>query len=254
MVKIKKIYDFINKIAPFDTAMDFDNCGLLVGDLESSAEKVLLSLDITNEVCLEAKNMGANLIISHHPVIFKPIKNIDFENPVSKLIKYEINAICAHTNLDVAKEGVNFHLAKLLNLSDTFALTFENSNPLGLIGYLEKELGCTDFAKFVKSKLGCEGLRYTEINKKIKKVAVCSGSGGSLIDDAAKNKVDAFVIGEIKHSDILKANEKGICIVDAGHFKTENLILPPLKLELEKAFPDAIFEISKTFEDKIRYL
>ncbi len=254
MVKIKEIYEFINKIAPFNTAMDFDNCGLLVGDLEENTEKVLLSLDITNEVCDEAKKMGAKLIISHHPIIFKPIKNIDFKTAVSKLIKCEINAICAHTNLDMAKKGVNFHLAKLLNLSNTSSLAFENLNPLGLIGYLEKELDCKEFAGFVKDKLGCEGLRYTEINKKIKKVAVCSGSGGSLIDDAAKNKVDAFVTGEIKHSDILRANEHKICIVDAGHFKTENLVLPPLKLELENAFPNIKFEISKIFEDKIRYL
>lgn len=254
MIKVKDIYDFIDEIAPFKTAMDFDNCGLLVGNLDDEVKKVLLSLDINKNVCDEAKEKGANLIISHHPVIFKPLKNLNFESAVSKLIKYGINAICAHTNLDIANEGVNYYLAKSLNLSNLSSLFLENSCSLGLIGQLDTQLEAKEFAKFVKKSLKCNGLRYTQVERKIRKVAVCSGSGGNLIDYAFKNNVDAFVTGEIKHSDIIKANEYQICVVDAGHFKTENLVLEPLKLKLEDKFKSINFELSMRFTDNVMYL
>lgn len=254
MIKVRNIYDFIDEIAPFKTAMDFDNSGLLIGNLESDVKKVLLSLDINKNVCDEAKKTGSNLIISHHPIIFKPLKNLNFESAAAKLIKYGINAICAHTNLDIAKEGVNFYFAKSLNLSNLSPLCLEKLNPLGLVGNLSKQFDSKEFAEFVKKSLNCEGIRYTQIEKKIKKVAVCSGSGGNLIDYAFENNVDAFVTGEIKHSDIIKANEYEICVVDAGHFKTENLILAPLKLKFENRFKDIEFKLSTTFTDNIKYL
>lgn len=254
MITVKEIYDFLNEIAPFDSSMSYDNTGLLAGNFEKEIKKVLLSLDITNEVCCEAASIGANLIISHHPVIFKAVKSVDFKNPVANLIKNEINAICAHTNLDVAEEGVNFELARALKLSGLKALTFENSYPMGLVGDLEKPMNCREFAQFVKGNLLCDGLRYTEARKEIKKVAVCSGSGGSLIEDVFAAGADAFVTGEIKHSDILKANSFGIQIVDAGHFKSENVIIKPLKEKLALKFPEIEFFISETFTDGIKFL
>ena len=254
MITVKKIYNFLNEIAPFSSSMEYDNTGLLAGNFENKVEKVVLSLDITNEVCNEAKNLGAQLIISHHPVIFKAIKNINFKSPVANLIKNEKNAICAHTNLDIAEKGVNFELAKALKLSNLKTLTFENSHPLGLVGNLEKAMNCNEFAKFVKENLLCEGLRYTEIKKEIKKVAVCSGSGGSLVESVFEAKADAFVTGEIKHSDILKANSFGIQVVDTGHFKSENVIIKPLEEKLKRAFPEIEFFTSKTFTDGIKYL
>ena len=184
MIKVKDIYEFLNKIAPFDKAMDFDNSGLLVGHFEADVKKVLLSLDITPEVCEEAKKLNANLIISHHPVIFKPFKSIDFKNSVSALIKYEINAICAHTNLDIAENGVNFHLASALGLKSLSPLIDSHGLPLGMIGKLESFLRPEEFALLVKNKLSCQGLRYTEGKSLIMKVAVSSGSGGDLVETA----------------------------------------------------------------------
>ena len=113
MSTVKDIYNYIDKIAPFNSAMDFDNCGMLVGNYSAVVNKVLLSLDITSSVIQEAKEIGANLIISHHPVIFNPIKRLDSNSMPYLLAKNDINAICAHTNLDMVEGGVNSSLAGL---------------------------------------------------------------------------------------------------------------------------------------------
>lgn len=254
MTKVKDIYDFLDSIAPFKSAMDFDNCGILVGDPDCEVKSAVISLDITSEVCDEVHDLGANLIISHHPIIFKPIKNISFKNVVSKMIKNEINAICAHTNLDISDFGVNFHLASSLSISNLSPLCMEKESPLGFVGELKEEMNSKEFAIFVKEKLNCKGVRYTNIKSKIKKVGVCSGSGGSLVKEAYKKGVDAFVTGEIKHSEILLANSLGITVVDAGHFKTENVIINPLNIMLSEKFKNVKFTTSKSFSDKIDYI
>ena len=255
MATVKCIYDFLDKIAPFESAMDFDNCGILVGDKNKSVEKILLALDITSEVVEEAQKTGAELIISHHPVIFKGIKNLEFNTPVSLLCKFGISAICAHTNLDLAKEGVNFHLAKKIGLENLSSLAIENGCSLGLIGDLSSSLNCKEFAETVKEKLDCNGVRYTfKTDCKINKVAVCSGTGGEFVELAKNLGADVFVTGEIKHSQILKANEIGLMVVDAGHFKTENVVIKPLYEILQKEFAHIEFNISETCSDHIEYL
>lgn len=255
MTKVKNIFNFINEFAPFENALSFDNCGLLIGEAEQEIKNAILSLDITKSVVEEAKNLNANLIISHHPVIFKPISEINSGSTISLLCKNDINAICAHTNLDIASEGVNFQLAKKLNLQNLATLTYEEEKPLGLIGSLNREFECKEFAEYVKESLGCKGVRYTEQkNKKIKTVAVCSGSGGEFYKKAFEKGADVIVTGEIKHSQIIAANELGIMVVDAGHYKTENVILEPLKNMLEKKFENVNFYLSESFTDNINYL
>ena len=254
MVKIKQIYDFLNDLAPFENSLSFDNTGLLIGNSESEVKKVLLSLDITSEVITEAVNINANLIITHHPIIFKPIKNLNFNDLASKMIINGISAICAHTNLDIAPKGVSFELAKKLKLSELGPLTYEENKPMGFIGILKEEMQCEDFARFVKKNLDCAGIRYTNTGRKIKKVGVCSGSGGCFAKEASKKMCDAFVTGEFKHSDILSSNELGLMIVDVGHYKSENVIIAPLCEKLKKEFPSIEFIISKKFNDNINYL
>ena len=254
MTTIKQIYDFLNDFAPFENSLSFDNTGLLIGNFETEVKKALVALDITSKVIDEAVSMGANLIITKQPIIFKPLKNLKFDDIASKMIINGINAICAHTNLDVAPKGVNFQLAKRLNLSNLIPLTHEENQPMGLVGTLEKEMAPKEFAEFVKENLECNGLRYTGTNRKIKKVGVCSGSGGCFVKEAKKQHCDAFVTGEIKHSDILLAGELDLMIVDAGHYKTENVIIEPLCNELSKRFKDVDFATSKKFTDNINYL
>lgn len=249
-----EIYNFINKIAPFETQMSFDNSGFLVGDENSDVSKVLLSLDISSDVIDECKQINANLIISHHPVIFHPLKSLKSNSIPYKLVKNDISAICAHTNLDLYEKGVNYCLFNSLCLNDMTPLTFYNELPLGFCGIISNEMNSYNFANFVKNKLKCDNLRFTDANNKIKKVAVSSGSGGSSVKHAIEKKCDAFVTGEIKYSDILLANENNLSIFDVGHFKSENVVIPYLKELLQKEFNMVKFVESKVFSDKIKFI
>lgn len=251
MVTIKEILDFTETFAPVETAMDFDNSGLLVGDLNTKVTKVLISLDITNTVIKEAENMGAQLIISHHPVIFNPIKSLDSSSPVYALAQKNISALCLHTNLDLAQDGgVNFHLAKALHLEN---IKFVDDIPLAY-GDLPKTMTDKEFAKHVKEKLNCKGVRYTTGKNKIKTVLVSSGAGGESIFNCNSLNAEGFVTGEIKHHEVLYGAENNITIVDANHFKTENIIIKPLANRLKAKFNNISFNTSVKNTDTINYI
>lgn len=258
MTTVKDIYNFLDEFCPFENCLDFDNVGILLGNENAKIRKVLLALDIVDEVIEEAKNLKANLIITHHPIIFNKIKSISSDSLICKLLKEDISVISAHTNLDVSKNGVNFYLAKALNLTDLKVLSFAENNknlPLGFIGKLNETLTCRKFAEFVKKRLNCKGARYINIsNKKIQKVAVGSGSCGDLIYTAIKSQVDAFVTGEIKHHEILQAKQSGICVVDVGHYKSEDIVMDPLREKLCDNFKNIEFLKSQVDIDSIDYI
>lgn len=250
MTTVKNIYDFLNDFAPFDTAMNYDNVGLLVGDMNIQVKNVLLALDITKDVVDEAAKNKVDMIISHHPVIFKPLKSISFRGVHYNLIKNNIAALCAHTNLDIAHKGVNYQLANAIGVEEFMFLS-----DFGIIGDCKQTFdNVMDFAIYIKKSLNAEGVRFTDIKKTISKVAVCCGSGGNFVYDAAKYGADVLVTGEIKHNQILDANEMGIAVVDAGHFKTEDVVVEPLKIFLEKRFPEVTFKKSEVCSDKIKYV
>lgn len=248
----KDILNFFETFAPTDTAMDFDNVGLLVGSNSALVTKALVTLDITDKVVLEAEKTGCELIISHHPVIFKPIKNLDMASVPYLLASKGISAVCMHTNLDLSQDfGVNTCLAK--------AIGVKNPELCGIgecmfTGELENEININLFAQNVKSALNCSGLRYTDIKINVKKVAVSSGSGGSNIYYAAELGADVLVTGEIKHHEINSANALGVNIIDTGHFKSEDVVILPLINKLSKKFPDIEFTKSKTYNDFIKYI
>ena len=258
MTKVSDIFSFIDSFAPFDSAMNFDNVGVLVGDYRAEVKRCLVALDVTKSVIDEAKLLGATLIISHHPVIFNAIKTLRIDSIPYVLAQNGISAICAHTNLDMASFGVNTCLAQALSLKNLEPLSHYKSErgalPMGLIGDLEKDFSCGEFAEFVKVSLNCAGVKYTDLNKKIKKVAVCSGAGGDLIDSAICQNVDAFVTGEIKHHEILSAVQNEVCVVDAGHFKSEDVVIAPLVKKLSEKFEDVEFFKSKACTDTIKYI
>ena len=249
MVSINDIIKFTETFAPLSTQCEWDNSGLLV-NTKRGVTKALLCLDITNEVVEEAKNIGAQLIISHHPVIFSPLKSIDCDSVTANLIKSDISALCLHTNLDIAQDcGVNTELAKALGLLNTELY----QEDFLCVGELEKQMSCDEFASFVKERLHCRGVRYTKSGD-IKTVALSSGGGGDAVVLKNKYNFDALVTGEIKHHLFLLAQEMSLCAVEAGHFSTEDVVIEPLKNKLSEKFPDVEFLKSEALKDPIHFI
>lgn len=236
---VNDIYEFLNDLFPTDTACDFDNVGLLIGDGEQIVSKVLIALDCTLETVELAKKNACELIVTHHPVIFSPLKNLLAESIPAKLLKNGISVISMHTNLDVAeKGGVNTCLCKALGLKNTaiyiandgYALQYGNILPTS----------ADNFAKHIKKALG-GAVKYVDGGKEIEKVLVCSGSGGEFINEAINGGFDALVTADIKHHQFLEAYDNGISLFDGGHFDTEDVVTEPLKELLANKFKDTEF-------------
>lgn len=256
MILTGDINSYIDSFAPFQSAMHFDNAGLLVGDYKTEVKTAVLSLDITPAVVREAAELEAQLIISHHPVIFDPLKRINTDSAPYLLVKYGIAAICAHTNLDMAAGGVNACLAECLELKNVRMLKeYENSGlPEALMGETSCEYTPHEFAVFVKSALGCDGLRFTDGGRAITRVGLCSGGGADLVYAAAEQGCQAFVTGESKHHILLDAENGGITLVDAGHYYTEDIVILPFLEKLKKQFPSIQFTKSKQMHSPAKYL
>lgn len=256
---ISEIYDIINTLAPFETQEGFDNSGLLVGSGESSVSTILLSLDITADTVAEAKEIGAELIVSHHPVIFSPLKRLDAQSVPYKLANSGIAAICAHTPLDMAQGGVNDVIYNLLenavDIEEKGEIFGEVSKNLGYgsVCSLKNELDAAALAEILKNVFDCKLVRFYDNGKKIKKIAYCSGSGGSFLDTAVRKGVDALITGDIKHSVWIDAKNNGISLFDCGHYHTERIILPVLKRLIENNTTDVKVLISQHDEDIVQY-
>ncbi len=244
MPTVGEIFEYLNRKAPVETKLDFDNVGLLVGAPEWEADTVLLSLDITGPVIREAKELGAKLVISHHPLFFE-LKTLGSGEPQGRkameLLAGGIAAICMHTNLDAAEGGVNDALAAALGVEA--AAPFEPEHILRL-GTLGKSCPLPDFLALVKEKLGCAGLRYVPGKDPVFRVAVVGGSCGSMLEEAAGAGCDTFVTADVKYDVSLRAKELGINLIDAGHFNTENVVIPVLHRWLSEAFPSLRLRIA----------
>ena len=254
MVTVGEIYRLLDEIAPFDSALEYDNPGLLVGDSQQPVTTVLLALDITAAVVQEAAELDAQLILSHHPVIFHPMKRLLVNSAPYLLAKHGISAICAHTNLDMAPEwGVNAALADVLQLCNLTALTRHGEHAETLIG-TAREREPRHFAEFVKQQLCRPVVEYCEGNTRVHRVALCSGAGGEFIANAIDAGADAFVTGEVKHHEWLAACESGLTVVCAGHFGTENIVLERLQQLLQDRLPELKLQKSLRCQDPICWL
>ncbi len=250
MVSAKQIYDYINSIAPFDTQMDFDNAGLLIGDFNCKSQKVLISLDADMAVINEATAIGANIVITHHPIIFHPLKSVLCDTAVYAAVKNGITVISAHTNLDIAPKGVNDSLAEAAGVKADEYLNDECT----LIGHFDREYSSSELAEKLKTSLNINGLRFTPVNDHIHTAAVSCGAGGGSIYLAAQYHTDAFITGEIKHHEMIFANEHHISVFDLGHYNSEKIIVDRLADMLNHQFNDTSFVKSKVFSDKTMYL
>lgn len=226
------IYKIIDSIAPFNTRFDFDNVGILVGDAGATVHRIGVCLDITRDVVKRAVENECDLIVAHHPVIFNKLSSVTAESIPYMLIKNGVTAICAHTNLDCAKGGVNDRLAIALGIDNVERLCDENypgSAPIARIGTVE-QCDADSFAHFVKEQLNAPDIRYIHGSKPIRKVCVYGGAGNDFILQAKAAGADAFVTSEIKHHQWLEAKNLDMTVIDAGHFSTENVVVKPLAL------------------------
>lgn len=236
---VRNIFDYLNKLFPCETACDFDNVGLLVGDYDAKVEKALICLDCTPHVLEKAKSETCQLIITHHPIIFAPLKSLKSGDLRYELIKNNISVISMHTNMDIADMGVNDCLCKALSLENIEPYVASDGFLLRK-GKLSSPLSAEKFASFIKTALG-GSVKYVDGGKLIKNVLVCSGSGGEFIEDVQTSGADALVTAEIKHHQFLRADELGISAFDAGHFNTEDVVVEPLKNLLQNKFADITF-------------
>lgn len=241
MTTVKNIYDYINTIAPYDAQEDWDNSGHLVGDFRQEVKKVVMALDATKEVCTFAKDVGADLVLTHHPIIFGGINKVIAGTAVHTLAGAGISHLCAHTNFDVAKGGMNDNLAELLELKEVRRI----DDSFIVVGSLDCEMSIDDFAQYVADKLDVAGIRYTDTDKLIKTVAVGGGACEEYTDIAMAN-ADCFVTGDFKYHQMLDAQQMGYAVISAGHFETENKPFLMLKERLEKLFTDVEFIVSPT--------
>ena len=252
MATVKDILAFLETLAPASLKMEWDNVGLLCGSKNAEVTKILVALDPFEGVCREAAEIGAELIVTHHPLIFQPARTVTDETSVGRsimfLCRHGISAVNAHTNLDVAPGGVNDVLAENLGLQNM--MTLED----GLLRAGEvSEQSLSEFLAVVKSNLGCEGLRYVNGGKPVKKVAVGGGSCASEMMDAVAAGCDTFVTADIKYNQFWDAQDLGLNLIDAGHFHTENPIVPVLAEQISAAFPEIQVEISKTHRDCMNF-
>ena len=262
MNKVSDILSYITEVAPLQWQENYDNSGLLIGDANAMVDKALLTLDVTEKVIDEAIENSFHLVISHHPLIFKGIKNILADNTIgriiTKAIKNDISIASMHTNLDNSFVGVNRVLADKLGLKDLQILHQNNSDeelPVGsgMIGVLEEEMSENAFLSLVKEKLNVPAIRHSELlNRPIKKVALCGGSGSFLINDAKRCKADVYLTADVKYHEFFDADNE-ILILDAGHFETEQFTKQLFADIILKKNPKFAVQISSVKTNSVHY-
>ena len=263
MPTVADILQYIETIAPPYMKEEWDNVGLLCGRKEREVRKILVALDPFRNVIEEAIAANADLIVTHHPLIFRSnMMAVNEETETGRclltLIENNIAAINAHTNLDLAPGGINDVLAKTIGLSHIEVITPEGTDaegrPYGLLrsGTVEEQ-ALSQFLAAVKENLRCDGLRYVDGGKSVRKVAVGGGSCADGMYEALAAGCDTFVTADVKYNQFRTACELGLNLIDAGHFHTENPTMPILAAQLQAAFPGIQVKISENHWDCMKF-
>jgi len=257
-VTVREIEQVLYQWAPRELASSWDNVGHLVGRREKKVDRVLVALDITAEVVTEAIKGDYDLIVSHHPVIFPAaspvlcVRNDDMRGRIlMELVHKDIAAICMHTNLDVAEGGVNDMFAERLSLENVQLLGDEEK--LGRMGDLSEEMSLNAFLGFLRKRLRPNGIRYCVGSKSVHHVAVGGGSCADLFRLAADKGCDTLVTADVKYNQFMEAEERGLNLIDAGHFPTEDPVCYAIMDHLSAAFPDLNVAKSYTHRELIHY-
>ncbi|MBE6848886.1 MAG: Nif3-like dinuclear metal center hexameric protein [Ruminococcus sp.] len=246
-MKVQEVLAAVNAIAPFETQEGWDNSGLLVGSIWQEVKHVMVSLDISAKIVDAAAEKGCDMIISHHPVIFDALKCVPAEHPVYQLASNNMTAICCHTPLDIVEGGLNDLLVEALR--EKLGLTEEvlplEESGLGRVVTLAEEKSVEEIAKIAKEVLKCHTVRYLDAGvngEKVKTLAICTGSGASLLE-LADARADALLTGDVKHDRWYTAQDIFMSLIDCGHFHTEIAAVDYLADKLKEKLPD--LEITK---------
>lgn len=252
MYTVSDVMEVMNRLAPPALAEAWDNPGLMLGDPAREVQKIYVCLDVDGVNAEQAIRLGADLILSHHPLLFHPMKQIVEDNAagsiVRRLITNDIAVFSAHTNLDKAEGGMNDWLAEKLGLSSVRPFREEEiagDMGIGRIGILDPPMEMEDFVSFVKGTLNCPTLRYAgDPNDVLSTVALCSGGGGDGIKTAYRAGADVYITADVRHHEAQLAAELGLNLIDAGHFETENIICEFLPPYLEENLPGLTILVS----------
>ncbi|MBU0682212.1 MAG: Nif3-like dinuclear metal center hexameric protein [Proteobacteria bacterium] len=230
------LLDFLDGYAPFSLAESWDNVGLMVGNPDAAVSGVLISLDPSFEVFAEAKASGCNTLITHHPLLFHPLKHIITNTVQGRLLRQalldDLNVIACHSNLDVVPDGVNDALATKIGILETAPLIPRDcatSCGFGRIGMLKKVIAGPQFLQHLRDSLGQPDILVAgNLPEEISRVAVCGGSCGEFGPQAQDGGAQVLITSEVKHSQARWAEDAGFCLIDCGHYATENVVVPIL--------------------------
>ncbi len=240
MVRIKKVLEWLDAYAPFRFAASWDNCGLLVGDPEAFVERILVALDVGSGVLAEAEETGCQCVVTHHPLLLRPLSSVRADvfpgSLVIRAIRSGINLVAAHTNLDAACGGTNDILSGMLSLEEVEPLEVdgamageESYKGIGCVGYMAHEMTLDGLVDRLQNLFGEIGIRVIgERETRVRKVALCTGSGSGLMKLALARGAGAYITGDVKYHDAQWAGEVGLAVVDIGHFASERPIVEPL--------------------------
>ena len=259
-MKVREVTSVIEAFAPLSLQESYDNSGLIVGRYDDEVSKILLAVDVTEEVIDEAVEQGCDMIITHHPIIFQPVKRFNSASPAERCVEQAIRRgivlYAAHTNLDSTPQGMSWRVAQILGLKDVEVMqaTSPDGAGFGVVGELNGATPSLDFMRQVMEKFGVKALRHSDIVKpEVKRVAICTGSGGSLIDVARASGADIYLTADLKYNDFMR-HENSIILADMGHFESEYCAIELLFDILSKNF--CIFAARKSVRSRnpVNYL
>ena len=225
---IREITDVIERFAPLAWQESYDNAGLIVGRPDDEVRKALLAVDVTDEVMAEAEREGCDLIITHHPIVFHALKRFNSADQVQRCVERAIRSGIAlyacHTNLDSAPEGMSWRLAEMLGVGKLEVLQPSEAGEgvgFGVVGELPESADTLEFMRFIQRRLEVKAIRHSDIaTSAVRRVAVCTGAGASLIGDARRAGADIYITADLKYNDFMTP-DKALTVADIGHFESE---------------------------------
>ena len=261
-MKIKEITDAIERFAPLALQEGYDNAGLVVGDPEREVGRALLAVDVTEEVLAEAEREGCDLVVTHHPIVFHPLKRLNeadyVQRCVARAVRRDIALYACHTNLDSAPEGMSQMLGNLLGLRNVILLeptaTEMPGSGFGIVGEPEHVLPTEEFLRTVRDRLSLKCIRYSGITRPtVRRAALCTGAGASMMSAAKRAGADVYLSADFKYNDFLDADRE-LVIADIGHFESEYCAIDLIYEIIRKKMPTFALHKSMRSVNPVNYL